>query len=1339
MITLLTSSVTPALAIYLLNLALASLLISAAGLLAAAGFRRQSAPVRHAILAWTVIFTLLLPGLIWWAGQNGWGLIRISFADAPPKVPVPESRPPAAGNDPVTDLPANGDQDLVRSDAALPISPFAVGVPRKTPPDGPRAVESVSPAPKRVAAGPEIQSANPTLATSWLHVTIALAAWTWLIGMLIGAAWVARGFVVLRRFRRSLETPAFDRIQKATREAAAAFGAERLPAIRVSAFAPAPLTLGLFKPLIVLPKGLAERIDAEQLRAILVHEAAHLAHYHHWIGLAQWLTGLGFWWNPLLRRVQRGILQLREEVCDDHVLQSRADGRDFARVLLDLAARLTDLPRVPATLAILETGYADLQRRITNLLDKERIIVTSMTRKATFSVFFCGLFIALIIPFAGLRADENGKGAKKDTLTAATAPRAATADAAESTAPSDKKPAGETTTPAASPLRSMRVRVIGLDGKPMAGALVHAGIWTDDTTFKHNRDYTCDADGRTVVELPKSLDILRLWAHKPHCVPLFMHWEEEWFKARNPLPEEFVFKLAKGATIGGLVTNEEGKPIAEARIAVECDDPRRDKREEMGQHPIVSSHLAEGRDVVSDANGRWSLDNVPADESYTVTINVNHPDYVSDYTWGAMQAAQGVTSGDLRRRKAKIVMHRGTVISGSVTDPKGRPVPGAVLAWGRDPYDETSGDQMFRHEVYTDAQGVYRLPPRPADNTDLRITVMAAGWAPNLKVVTCSGAKVPSVDFQLQAGRIVRFRFLDESGRPIPKAYVSIASWRGGQSLYNTKHPMVLDTRIPERADEKGIYEWTWAPDDEVRYSCGKPGYKYVMEAITADGQEHEIRLSKAKPDTDENSGLNSNVGSGETVGSTSAAKGKDSAAPAAVYGAAAEAGGSHLPSGVGSPPADGTGALKVLRANPPAKESERVAAAIEVIHSCRLGDENGYPAEYAIRELIRIGKPAVPKLIDELDKTDDNHFLRAAGFVLRGIGDPRAVPALIRAIPRLAQFAGSDCGYTIKNYPELFKFMQDHDNRKVMAVYVEGAAELTGEETMFSYGRPVNEIMPALQSITGQRLGWIDLVFSQLDKSAEQNRLKRLEFQKLADRWAQWWEKNWQKLVKDESEAQIAATRRVLAKTSEDLAGLAPQPMTEIPWGKDIGLCGADSFPSISSFDDPRALYRRMACIDLDTNRILMPPPELVKSSSRGKPSPQLLAWAEREGVELIGIRFQPPGSEKSYFGFQPVGMKVWRIENSRYDNLAKELQTSKKFDLPEPWEGLIASVNEKTGQIDEHQPASFLFITRKGICGALRIKSMEKYPMPKPGTPSSEFKSPFEYQFIYREIPGS
>ena len=332
--------------------------------------------------------------------------------------------------------------------------------------------------------------------------------------------------------------------------------------------------------------------------------------------------------------------------------------------------------------------------------------------------------------------------------------------------------------------------------------------------------------------------------------------------------------------------------------------------------------------------------------------------------------------------------------------------------------------------------------------------------------------------------------------------------------------------------------------------------------------------------------------------------------------------------------------AMKVLRAVPPAEDEERIAAGIVVLGSCTMNEGKDYPLENAIRELIHIGKPAVPKLIEELDKTGRDRYLRNLGFVLRGIGDPRAVPALIPRF-RVSQPPSSDCGETVKNDPELLKFMQEHDNEKIFLSYVagiEGASPAESKE--FSYGRPVNEIMPALQKITGENIGFLDLVFIQLGESGEQNRIKRLKFQELGERWIDWWSKNWQKFVKDETEAQIAATRLVFANNAEELAKIKPRPLTKIPCGATVAVEEGEAFPFIAAFDDPRSPMSMMAFLNLNTGQMPQPSAELLKSSSQGKPSPELLSWAEKEGVSLIGIKFKPSGSEKSYYGFQPLGM---------------------------------------------------------------------------------------------------
>ena len=134
-------------------------------------------------------------------------------------------------------------------------------------------------------------------------------------------------------------------------------------------------------------------------------------------------------------------------------------------------------------------------------------------------------------------------------------------------------------------------------------------------------------------------------------------------------------------------------------------------------------------------------------------------------------------------------------------------------------------------------------------------------------------------------------------------------------------------------------------------------------------------------------------------------------------------------------------------------------------------------------------------------------------------------------------------------------------------------------------------------------------------------------------------------------------------------------------------------------------------AFLDLDSGRHPSPPQELIKGSFNGEPSKDLLAWAEQEGVDLITVKTKLAGSEKPVYAFKPLGMKVWRIDNARFDNLQNELSYGGKGKLGEPWNGLIAQVDEKTGTFDDTLTASYLFITKEGVCGAIRNSVAVEY----------------------------
>jgi thiol-disulfide isomerase/thioredoxin len=138
--------------------------------------------------------------------------------------------------------------------------------------------------------------------------------------------------------------------------------------------------------------------------------------------------------------------------------------------------------------------------------------------------------------------------------------------------------------------------------------------------------------------------------------------------------------------------------------------------------------------------------------------------------------------------------------------------------------------------------GRYRLPPLPSGK--VTITVMAPGWMPVLTKVDIRQGMSP-FDFQLQPGKDLQIRFVDQAGKPVPGVGVAIDNRRGGESLYNHRHPNVLDTRIPIEADESGLYRWTWAPDDAVTFKFFKEGYARHQASLTASANEQTVTLPK--------------------------------------------------------------------------------------------------------------------------------------------------------------------------------------------------------------------------------------------------------------------------------------------------------------------------------------------------------------------------------------------------------------------------------------------------------------------------------------------------------------
>jgi RNA polymerase sigma factor (sigma-70 family) len=382
----------------------------------------------------------------------------------------------------------------------------------------------------------------------------------------------------------------------------------------------------------------------------------------------------------------------------------------------------------------------------------------------------------------------------------------------------------------------MRVTVLDPDGKPLSGANVQVGIWTDEPGFKSNQDVETDASGVATAKLPKSYNIVRLWADKKPFAGLFAGWEQNELSSGKRMPAAYTFRLGKATTAGGRVVDEAGKPIAGAKVSV---DLASDPKPPHGDGRVrFNGYLAGGTEpAITDAAGHWKIDTVPDHPEVELAIRVTHPDFVSD-PWEQPAAKLGITPEMLRKGTATIALQRGVICRGRVTDPDGNPVKNAIVIHGDDPY---GGRETCKFP--TDADGRFRLPALPARLTTL--TVIAAGWAPQMRKVQFREA-MPEHDFRLEPGKPARLKFVDGAGKPVPGASVYLHEWKGSKSIYsdhNPNHPKVPATGIPKKADAAGMWEWKHAPSEPVKISIYAKGFAELQTYVTGGAAERTVTL----------------------------------------------------------------------------------------------------------------------------------------------------------------------------------------------------------------------------------------------------------------------------------------------------------------------------------------------------------------------------------------------------------------------------------------------------------------------------------------------------------------
>ena len=104
--------------------------------------------------------------------------------------------------------------------------------------------------------------------------------------------------------------------------------------IWVSANIDSPLTVGFWKPMILLPLAAINRLSVEQAEAVILHELNHIRRNDYLVNLVVAFSTVVLFFNPFARLLAMILKNEREHCCDDLVMQFRYKPGHYAEALL---------------------------------------------------------------------------------------------------------------------------------------------------------------------------------------------------------------------------------------------------------------------------------------------------------------------------------------------------------------------------------------------------------------------------------------------------------------------------------------------------------------------------------------------------------------------------------------------------------------------------------------------------------------------------------------------------------------------------------------------------------------------------------------------------------------------------------------------------------------------------------------------------------------------------------------------------------------------------------------------------------------------------------------------
>ena len=130
-----------------------------------------------------------------------------------------------------------------------------------------------------------------------------------------------------------------------------------------------PGIVGFLRPVLVVPKGIVERVAPRHLQPVLQHELCHLRRQDNLTALLHMMVEVAFWFHPLVWLIGARLIAERERACDEFVVAAGTAPEAYAEGIIEVCRFHVDAA-LPCAAGI---GSSKLKARIEDIVANRQL------------------------------------------------------------------------------------------------------------------------------------------------------------------------------------------------------------------------------------------------------------------------------------------------------------------------------------------------------------------------------------------------------------------------------------------------------------------------------------------------------------------------------------------------------------------------------------------------------------------------------------------------------------------------------------------------------------------------------------------------------------------------------------------------------------------------------------------------------------------------------------------------------------------------------------------------------------------------------------------------------